>query len=138
MGVTLEMTKAFLASADCPYEEVREGETLRLVVGNIDNKGSVEVLAHFDDNEKTVALSSYNLCSVPENKKKAVFKLCSELNKRFRWVKFYLDKDDNTITAEDDAIVSPESAGEEVLELTLRMAHIIGDVYPEIMKTIWA
>ena len=42
------------------------------------------------------------------------------------------------MTVADDAILLPESAGAEVFELMMRMAGIIDQAYPELMKALWA
>lgn len=75
--------------------------------------------------------------NVPEDKAADVIFLCNELNAKYKWVTFYLD-DDRDIMLHDDAILSPESAADEAMELLVRMVNIGGDVKPLIMKTIYA
>ena len=52
-------------------------------------------------------------------------------------MKFCID-DDMDIVVADDAVIDEVTAGEEVLELVMRMAAIIDDAYPVINKAIWA
>ena len=73
----------------------------------------------------------------PAEKIADVLVVCNELNVKYRWVKFCIDNDCD-IMVEDDAIVSPESAGEELLELVFRTASIIKDVKPTIMRAIYS
>ena len=53
-------------------------------------------------------------------------------------MKFYVDPDDKKVSVEDDAIVSEGTAGEEIVELVLRMAAIADKAYPDLNRAIWA
>ena len=75
--------------------------------------------------------------SVPEDKVADVIFVCNELNARYKWVTFYVDKD-NDVVFHDDALLSPESAAEEAFELLVRILKIGDDVKPMIMKAIYA
>ena len=59
------------------------------------------------------------------------------MNQEYRWVKFYVDEKENSVTIADDAIIQLDSCGEEIFELMYRLADIADDVYPEFMKAIW-
>ena len=74
---------------------------------------------------------------VPEDKVAKVIYLCNQLNSEYKWVTYYVDRD-NDLVLHDDAIVSPGSAGEECFELLVRMLNISEDEKPQIMKTIYA
>lgn len=74
---------------------------------------------------------------VPEEKLADVIFVCNELNCQYKWVTFYVDKD-NDIILHDDAILSVENAAEEAFELLLRMIKISDDVKPKIMRAIYA
>ena len=121
------------------YGKMRE-DVIRTGFGNkaLDNLSNIEILIIFDDNDRTVSIRSYDLVRFPEDKKMMMYPLCSALNSKFRWVKFYVDESDNTITIEDDAILDIDSAGEELIELCGRMASIGDEAYPIIMKTLYA
>ena len=62
---------------------------------------------------------------------------CNEMNCRFKWVTFSLDRD-NDIVMHDDAILSPANAAEEAFELLVRILKIGDQVKPELMKIIYA
>ncbi len=79
----------------------------------------------------------YCLESVPEEKLADVLFVCNEMNAKYKWVKFYLDSD-NDIMLEDDAILSPANAGAEAFELLIRMIDILKDTKPVFMKAIYA
>lgn len=137
MGVVFDMTKAFLDSRGMRYQVLEEGAVIRTGIGGLDNKGTMEVIVFFDENDRTISLKSFDLCQIPEEKKEAVYGVCNELNMSFRWLKFYVDEGDNTVTAQDDAIVQPDSSGEEILALIARMAGVIDEAYPKLMKILW-
>ena len=137
MGVTMEMTKAYLDSKGLRYR-VEEENRIRIAYGDLDNIGRAEVLVIFDDNDTSVGLRCFNVCNIPENKVVNLYEVCSKLNERYRWIKFFVDENDNTITAADDAIVQAETSGEEVLDLVRKMIHIVDEAYPEIMKSLWS
>ena len=79
----------------------------------------------------------YCLESVPEDKISDALLVCNEMNAKFKWVKFYLDND-NDLILEDDAILSPATASDEAFELLLRMIDILKDSKPAFMKAIYA
>ena len=74
---------------------------------------------------------------VPEEKLHDVIFTCNDLNCQYKWVTFYVDKD-NDVILHDDAILSVENAGDEAFELLARMMRIGEDVKPQIMKAIYA
>lgn len=74
---------------------------------------------------------------VPEEKLSDVIFTCNELNARYKWITFYVDRD-NDVVFHDDAILSVENAADEAFELLLRILKIGDDVKPVIMKAIYA
>lgn len=83
-------------------------------------------------------LSIY-LCfeKVPEDKVTDVIFACNEMNIRFKWVTFYVDKD-NDVMLHLDELLSVEHAEDEAFELLLRLFNICDDAKPIIMKAIYA
>ena len=136
MSILMDMTKAYLDSKGFRYQAQDDKEVIRTGLSGLKNKGSVDILLIFQGN--SVSIRSFRLFSVPEEKKDKIYEVCSDMNRKFRWVKFYVDDEDNTVTVADDAILLPESAGAEVFELMMRMAGIIDQAYPELMKALWA
>jgi len=74
---------------------------------------------------------------VPADKVADVIFTCNELNAQYKWVTFYVDKD-NDVVLHDDAILSLSNAADEAFELLLRMVKIADDVKPQIMRSIYA
>ena len=124
-------------------KEVRHDDIVVLKSGKFDvetrwnlDETTVAVRAIFDDNGHTVAVRCFRLAHAKEDRFIDVLKICNELNNRFRWVKFAIDKD-NDINIEIDCIVNEETAGEVVLELVQRLCGIVDEAYPELMGAIY-
>ena len=138
MATCLESTKKFFDEKGFRYEDRKDGKAIRLGIGGLKNLEGIRVSVIFDDNDRTVAVRSYELCKIPEAKLDKLHELCSDLNAKYRWVKFYVDSEDNTITIESDLITTPEEAGAEIFEVVGRMSVIVDQAYPDIMKALWS
>lgn len=90
----------------------------------------------FDQDGESAQILSSPIASVPAEKTSKLLLTLNECNCKFRWVKFYLDED-NDIIADGDVLFDEQNAGEAVLESVMRTASIIDDAYAEIMKGIW-
>jgi len=101
------------------------------------NMPSISALFIFGNDGRDVAIRYFSIAKVPDDKISDACVVCSKLNAKYRWIKFYIDKD-NEITAEDDAVIDPFTTGEECYELLLRGTDIVDEAYPEIMKVIWS
>ena len=60
-----------------------------------------------------------------------VYVKLNELNRRFRWVKFWID-DDNAITADADAMLFQGSTGPECLDYVVHMSRIVEKGFNEL------
>ena len=74
---------------------------------------------------------------VPADKLTDLIFACNELNSQYKWVTFYVDRD-NDIVLHDDAILSVENAADEAFELMLRILKIGEDNKAKIMRLIYA
>ncbi len=102
------------------------------------NCQSIAIFVAFDQSASNlVEFASYSIGTVNSDEKYAnAIVLCNEFNKKYRWVKLFVD-DDRAIVAKADAIVDFSSVGAECSEMVNRMVGIIDDVYPEFMRLIW-
>lgn len=98
------------------------------------NHVSIHVV--FDTDGGSVQVITSPIASVPIEKTSKLLLAINDFNCRFRWVKFYLDTD-NDLIADADLIIDEYTAGESCVELVLRTANIIDEIYPELMKNIW-
>lgn len=117
------------------YSDVRE-RVVRVSYSG-DNLKSIPVYVYFSENdEPRVRLACSSIAHFEDNKLAAGLIACNELNRKYRWVKFYVDEE-NDIIAEDDAIIDATSCGPELRELVVRMVDIIDKGYPTIMQAKW-
>lgn len=133
---TVRMAQSYFESKEMHCQTIEDKENLLLLNVRCDNT-TLKVILDFTDDNKYVTVKCYNVCNFKADKLEQMYKLCSELNKGYKWVKFYVDESDNSITAQDDAIIQLDTCGEECYELVGRMVIIIDEVYPTMMKTIW-
>ena len=75
---------------------------------------------------------------IPESKVAAIYPVVNAINNKFRFAKFCIDTDDNTVQAEMDAAFRSHDVGEICRELLLRCVSICDDAYPDLMKALWA
>lgn len=74
---------------------------------------------------------------IPKEKVADVIFLCNELNALYKWVTYYVDKD-NDLVIHADAIVTAAVAADVCFELLVRTLQIVEDLKPRVMKTIYA
>ncbi|MCD8192406.1 MAG: YbjN domain-containing protein [Oscillospiraceae bacterium] len=97
----------------------------------------IDVIVAFEEDCKYAAFRCFNFAKAPKDRFGHAMIACNELNKKYKWVKFYLD-DDGDVTAENDAILDAATCGEVCFELMIRMTQIVNEAYPVIMKAIYA
>ena len=96
-----------------------------------------DILMFFSGNDGEY-LSMYTVFEhVPQDKRIALLETCNDLNCQYKWVTFYVDKD-NDIVLHCDAKLSVKTADEEAFELLIRNAKIMAEVKPILMKAIYA
>lgn len=100
------------------------------------NAESISLHFAFGGDGCSVCIFSLGIVRTPEGKLAEMLALLNQLNREYRWGKFYLDKD-NDVTCQGDAILCEANAAEECFELLVRFISIIDEVYPKLMKVIW-
>lgn len=107
------------------------------VVYSGDNLKSIPVYVSFDeDGDSMIQVYCFEIANFNNNAAAGLF-ACNELNKKYRWVKFYLDKD-NDIICSLDAYIDDVTCGEECLKLVRRVVNITDEAYPTFMKALWS
>ena len=84
----------------------------------------------FDTDDEAVAVYIFNLYEARYSQIDDCKKLCNDMNAKYRFVKFYLDEKDNTITVQADAIFRSHDIGDICYELLLRSLDIADEAYP--------
>ncbi len=86
--------------------------------------------------ENDVALRIFNLLKFPPERTESMLLAVNDCNNRFRFLRFIVDTENNTVDAAYDFTVSAEEIGDAAHELLMRSAGIIDDCYPELLKEI--
>ena len=141
MATAMEMKQRLIAKADemgIKYDDVSDSRMQRISFGwNTKVITGLRITVFFDDDGDSVHVSTMLPLSIPEAKLAQALVLVNNWNKRLRWIDLYLD-DDQTIMGEMDAVIEPATAGDEIIELILRMLSICDDVFPDFAKLVWA
>ena len=138
MSVTARSFITKLESRDLKYtyNEATQERNENVRVSFNGKYGNTVALNFFIDHDgTTVNIKVFTICKCLEEKLMEMYVQLNQLNFDYRWVKFYLDND-NEVTVSGDAVVNPETAGEELYELMARYLNIIDEVYPRIMKVV--
>lgn len=98
-------------------------------VPNSSDGFTYEIHYFFDASEENASLRVWNLISYSDSDYAKVLRVCNDLNVSYKYITFYCDTSDNTVTARMDTIFRSSDVGEIVGEATLRMVNILGDVY---------
>lgn len=103
-----------------------------------ENMNTIKTRFYFEADAESVAIRVFEIVKVPADKVDVMYPAINAVNKRFRFAKFVLDTDDNTIQAEMDAAFRSNDVGEICHELLFRMVDICDKAYPDLMKALWA
>ena len=90
-----------------------------------------------DDEDNDVAMRVLSIANFPENRLDAAYKLVSELNRQYRFLRFVIDSD-NDLNVEYDFPIHCDPIGPMAIELMIRTTQILDDCYPKVMRLIWA
>lgn len=105
-----------------------------VVISNSDSELNFEytVAFFFDSDEAHCSIRVWEIISFADVDFAKVLRTVNSLNTKFKYVKFYVDEDDNTVTASMDLIYTAETAGQVVMEGMLRAMSILEDSYPDL------
>lgn len=78
-----------------------------------------------------------NIDSVPDDKKGMVVEELNRANAKYKLIKFFMDAE-GKVNAQYDFLLTAENIGDSAIEIVLRSTMIIDDLYPKLMKIIWA
>lgn len=95
----------------------------------------VRVVSFFDGD--TLATRIFAFSKIPDNKFGDALLACNSLNDEYRFVKFYIDSDNEVVIAADD-FLDEDTAGEEAMKVAMATIHIADEAYPKLQKAIWA
>lgn len=117
----------FMDRNNIKYTDVKENVVKVVYTG--DNLRTIPVYVFFDkDGDPLVSFKCWEILNFKGEEAGGVI-ACNILNKKYRWVKFYLD-DDSDIVSQIDAYIDEETCGSECTNLVKRMVNIVDEGYP--------
>lgn len=128
-----------LDKADLKYR-TDENEKMSLVRVSMNNKTSSEEIYYFvsENDNNDVVIRSNPIVSVPPEKMDDMLDIINDCNTRFRYARFFIDKDgDVTIQVDVPTESTDADVGPVAVELLVRLTKIYDDVYPQLMKCVW-
>lgn len=126
----LDKIKEFYTKKGIKYELDEENSRMSLKYkGN--NFNSLIFSLIVDEDGTTVAFRTFSIMQLKESELAAAYEFCNRMNCMYRWVRFYIDSD-NELTAAMDAVVDMETIGEECYQLLARMVSIVDGVLGEL------
>lgn len=121
------------------YQDTTESGKDRLLVNfKGDNLESISINFFFSDDNEDVGLRIFNIAKIPAGKTDKILHQLNALNNKYRFAKFCLDTNDNTVQLEMDTPFRGYEIGEVCYEILLRALQICDDSYPELARAIWA
>lgn len=98
---------------------------------NGDNFSSLTFSFFFDEDGESVSLKVFSIEQFTKSQLPDAYEFCNEMNKEWRWIRFYVDADDE-FTADMDAVISPATCGKECVEILRRAVSIVDKVVGEL------
>lgn len=117
-------------------EETDDSSRVWLQFG-LESGGSYRIRFISKDNDNDVAVRVFGLTNVDDAQRAKVLPFLNEMNAQYRFIRFVLDKD-NDVNIEYDYLVDCPDPAASARELIIRIVRIIDDVYPQLMRAIWA
>lgn len=128
---------SYLEAKEMKYSVVNEERAVIRVGWNLEGT-TLGVFFMFDENGTSVHIEGHDFLTFTKDKCDKMYKICNDLNRKYRWVKFTVDVEKSVAVVECDAVIQLDTCAEEAVELMLRMTNIVEDAYPIIMKALWA
>ena len=113
------------------------GKDVIIVSYSGDNMPSIQVQFFFDEDCESVALRVFDILKIPADRMGSMLSVLNAQNVRFRFARFVLDSNDNTVQVEMDIPFRKYDVGDICLEMLSRMVNICDEVYPTLMKGLW-
>lgn len=134
---TREIANA-MDAANLKYDIVENEHTSRVIcviVGKI-LTFRVQFISTDDDND--VAIRVFDLVKFPEEKQGSMILFANECNNEYRYAKFVIIRNENSLRVDYDFPMSCQNPGETAMELLSIIMRMIDDVAADMMRHIWA
>lgn len=120
----------FLEERGIKFSTFDEEDNIVALSFSGDDELVTTILVDFDEDEDdadSVHISTYRCAKCSQENIPGVLLKLNEANRKFRWVKFWVDTEEGWVTCDTDAQVYPGSVGEECTVLVFRMVDIVDD-----------
>ncbi|MDO4492865.1 MAG: YbjN domain-containing protein [Clostridia bacterium] len=99
----------------------------KVTLNNTDSAGNEYTFTFFfNGNNEEVTILVWNTIAFKESDFSRVLYAVNDLNSGYKWVKFFVDESDNTVTARQDVIVRDNgTAGSVVKDAMIHMADVM-------------
>jgi len=131
--------KNFLRSQNIELEffEGENGETIVETVQSLNSGLKLRMVIIFGEDDGIVSIYGLDFVSaINPARKNYIYELLNELNKKYTYYKYILDKD--TIRIETHAVFSDNFNPHVVMTQLIGMMRLVESDYPELMRVIWA
>jgi len=126
----LKLFASYMDLKDIKYTVHEDNDLITVDFVNGDHYDKIRITFVADDDGDSVAVRAFSLRQYSKAQLPAAYAFCNRMNYKYRWVRFYVDSDDE-LTAAIDAVVTPATAGAECFELLARTVNIVDDVLGE-------
>lgn len=131
-------TKSFIAELEendlaYAFHGVDKDGDERVTMNNKDENFAYTINIYFDENEEQATVFIWNIIAFEDADFVNVLRAVNNLNCSYKYIRFYVDESDNTVTCAMNLILHDEDdAGDIVLEGLLRAASILQKAYPQL------
>ena len=137
--VEYDSTRSFLEVLDdrkieYDYNGVDDDGDEGVYIAFPDEESGIAVRAFFDANGADCSLLAWNVIDYDEADFADIVELCNQLNADYRWVRFYADTSDDSVTVAADASFTKSSAGMISAEMMDHIVSVVGKAWPELSK----
>jgi len=121
---------------------IREKEEIQIIDVPFGIQNGPSVIIHYitSDQRNDLSIQITDLAhNVPDEKRIRMLETINTLKKKYRFIKFTLDSDnDLDVKADFPSTTSDESLGPMAFEMFVRIMRIMGDAYPKIARTLYS
>lgn len=118
---------------------IEEDEHTSRVISGINDKiisYSVHFISTSDNND--VGIRVFDLVRFPEGKLESMSQFANECNIKYRYTKFVVDSNDDSLRIEYDVPQCCQNPGDMAVEILIRIIKIVNEIAAEMMRRIWA
>jgi hypothetical protein len=129
-----ELFMEHLDDNDVSYDDLDDG-LIKIELGG-DNAKSIDIIGMFEEDNEDVEFTCFSIGNF-QNNYDAGIRVCNEMNKEYKWVKFYVD-DDADIVAKISTTVDEYNCGDYCTTAVMRLMQIVDAAYPNFMRALWS